>query len=532
MVGVSIIKTNSSSIQIDFGDYFNPRYHISDKKLIVPIQKIEKIYQSNQIDANVITMLLTSDASIGRPILAFSNVGDAAIPGMEGSGLSAMQVDSIQGAPISSVDDLLQKLSALLDTESTVLVSSSSHEFGGSETQISFGQVFTTANNLDREWSIYSAGTGNTHSFASGANALQLDLGATALGCTILQSRAAHALDFARGTFIDFTVAQFDTDAATVVKRAGLFSHDSLAAPDPSADNLDGFYLESTDGTVSFVVRRAGVALLNVAQSAWNGDACLGSGDSGYTIDWSKKHKFCIRLVATDEVHLYLALGTTRVRLHSFSHYSTIPETSFMVNGALPLTFSVHSITTPTSAALQILDCSVMHGTGCKQTPIHAHRFAVHKLVPTTYIKADNFSALIGLRLDKAVARNRNHVIKMCSFDVVCQSTNVLYTTFLILNPTLDFTPTWQNVHTNDNVVQYALANEGSRDESVTYDIKKVIHSNVTTGYAASNYFSPIDLQILGAPANLSGAWDELWLCVTPSKSGSFSASMSWCVEK
>lgn len=86
-----------------------------------------------------------------------------------------------------------------------------------------------------------------------------------------------------------------------VTKRVGYFSSSTTT---PFNSNLDGLYLESSNGVVSINVAKLGT-ITNVPQNSWNIDKLDGTGASEITVDWTKSQIFFID---------FLWLGFGRIR--------------------------------------------------------------------------------------------------------------------------------------------------------------------------------------------------------------------------
>jgi hypothetical protein len=117
----------------------------------------------------------------------------------------------------------------------------------------------------------------------------------------IRQSYNYHSYNSGNTQLIQCTFKNFQPET-NVIKKIGYFSSNATT---PYNSNLDGFYLESSNGIVSLIMQRVGNTTFSIPQSSWN-DPLDGTGDSEFTMDWSK-----FNVLVAD----FLYLGGTALRI-------------------------------------------------------------------------------------------------------------------------------------------------------------------------------------------------------------------------
>lgn len=116
----------------------------------------------------------------------------------------------------------------------------------------------------------------------------------------IRQTFQSHNYAAGKSQIIELTFSEFQPQT-NVIKRAGYYRSSFVA---PYNSNIDGIYIESSEGNVWLCIQKNGTEVLKLRQSDWQ-DRLDGSGNSGVIIDWTKFNVLVID---------FLYLGGTQIR--------------------------------------------------------------------------------------------------------------------------------------------------------------------------------------------------------------------------
>lgn len=127
---------------------------------------------------------------------------------------------------------------------------------------------------------------------------------------------------------------------ADVIKRAGCFTSNAVT---PFDSNKDGFWLESSGGTIYAVVSNNGTETARVEQSNWD-DPLDGTGVSGITINWANSQVFepDFLWLGADQVRFVLKIGANIVIFHTVTFANNI-QGVYMKNPSLPIRYEIRS---------------------------------------------------------------------------------------------------------------------------------------------------------------------------------------------
>ena len=314
----------------------------------------------------------------------------------------------------------------------------------------------------------------------------------------VMQTFQFHNYSSGKSHLPEFTFTNFQPEEG-VIKRAGYFSSSTSS---PHTADYDGIYLESSTGTVKFVVDRYGVNTTTVAQAAWD-DPLDGNGRSGKTVNWENFLPIFID---------FLWLGGTRVRLwvvidgalilaHTYEH-SNNEAFTMIRQPSQPIRFEIRS-TTGTGTFRPI--CAAVSTEGALG-PVGTIRAANNGATQCDADVAGTVYAVLGLRLKAA---NRHDSIDVVNVEVLSGS-NDAFLWELRLNPTVAGTFTYNAITASS--AEYAL---GDTPNTVSGGYL------VASGYGGAQSRSVATVESarrLGS--TLAGVMDTLVLCATPLSAG------------
>lgn len=275
---------------------------------------------------------------------------------------------------------------------------------------------------------VSGSGTGSTYN--ANQASVTLSVGATTAGRRTRQTFLHHNYQAARSQLCHFT-GVFGPAISGVSKRVGLFQ-----------DN-DGLFLE-VDGTgPNFVIRSStsGSPVNNkIARANWNTDKLDGTGPSGQTIDLTKTQIFWLdyQWLGVGRVRFGFVINGERIICHNFQH-ANVDNVVYMSTPNLPVRYEIENDGTGAATSMTQICCSVASEGG--ENPVGIPRTLSTGLTSATY-SAGTYARL-GLRL-KSTHLDAYHVFR--SFTMRGGQTNDEFEWFLVLNPTIAGTVTWNNL--------------------------------------------------------------------------------------
>lgn len=186
---------------------------------------------------------------------------------------------------------------------------------------ISLGQYVLDQNDLPLKFDKETIGTG-TATYNTTLNTETLTVTSN-LDVAIFQTKQGHPYFPGSAQQAEFTFINLEPQT-DVIKRIGYFSS-SITTPF-SAD-IDGLYLESSNGAVSLNITKSG-SVIQILQSNWD-DPIDGTGHSGITVDWTKFQAFIIDFLylGGTSVALFTLQGGKRHLVHVYDHSNVIADT-------------------------------------------------------------------------------------------------------------------------------------------------------------------------------------------------------------
>ena len=385
---------------------------------------------------------------------------------------------------------------------------------------------------LSEDVSFFIIGTGGVVKNTTSPSAT---LSATSSGdFAMLQTRQSHPYLAGKAMLIEFTMFGFDT-TASVVKRAGYF-HQSVAFGTPAtptaADNIEGIWFENDGTDLRLKVASVYTVSLNVAQGSWNGDNMDGTGASGITLNLANFNVFKIEFLwlGGAVVEFSVVIGKKKHILHTFDYPNTAPA-PITTTGQLPLTWSIHN----TAAVADTFDviCATVAVMSENDNLVGRHH-AVISGDDTGNTTALTFYPLIGIRLDKSDVKNRNICVFTREFGISTVDATAHYAYYLYYargGLTITGTaPTWTSVHAGSRV-EFTRMNENTTASTITagnFNEEMVVAGGSAIGSGKGGSSSSLH-QRLGAPADPTGAWDEIWVIARPYTANvNFAASINF----
>lgn len=294
-----------------------------------------------------------------------------------------------------------------------------------------------------------------------------------------------------------------------VTKRMGYFSSSTST---PFSSNLDGIFLETTDGGEhTFNVYKSGTQVLSVAQSDWNVDKLDGNGVSGITMSGDNWRRFIV--FGAD----FLYLGGTSVAFgfffnrklnicHVYNHamVNNIIQAPMITSPNQPLRWEIESLENGTQGIFN-------HICGQVSTEGSVNKIGISRSVDTGQesIATNSTSltyAIIGIRL---ASLYRNVTVVPTSISVLGTTNADAFKWSLILNPTVAGVFTYNQL--------------GSAGESSIEFARGLSTNTVTGGIVLSSGYSysrvgqfVVEDPSLRIGSTISGVIDSLVLCISP----------------
>lgn len=314
----------------------------------------------------------------------------------------------------------------------------------------------------------------------------------------IRQTFQRHNYASGKSQLIEITFSSFNPQNG-ITKRAGYYTAPSLDHTD-----ADGFYIESSEGTVKLIVSKGGTQKLNVPQSQWNIDKLDGQGPSNVNMNWTNFNVFVID---------FLYLGGTQVRfgfllngqiqwVHKFSHANNFVDT-IVLSPSLPIRYEIRSNGSGTSGQFTQI-CAQVSSEGAIGEVGRIRSFNTGA-TPVSLPTAGTKYALLGIRLKFGYENISISPVGYKGF----VTTNDDFLVELIFNPTVAGTFT------------YSSGGDGAIDVAIGTSANTVTGGEVVSSGYGNQSTSVVEIEesarrlgvgILRAP----GDYDTLVICITP----------------
>lgn len=315
----------------------------------------------------------------------------------------------------------------------------------------------------------------------------------------IRASRSPHSYFSGKVQSMEFT---FDTFApqANVSKRVGYYSSSTGT---PYNNNLDGLWLESASGTVSFRIARDGTDILSLPITSWSGYGNLSEYQTLST--WDNFTVCTIEFLWLGGAVAKLWVKTSKgfILAHEFN-YSGTSKDVFTRTPNHPIRYEIRS--SGGSGTLRYVCCMVATEGSTNESGRAYGVSSGHTTIAANVIGAKY--VLIGVR---KLRQYKNSVVRLLDASVLVQSNNDLLLWTIERNPTLTSPLSYTAVPGTS--VEYALGN-GTITVTGTGGI------TIGAGYISqglpfpSNVLERDYLSFMGG--SIDGTQDEFILCVTP----------------
>lgn len=302
-------------------------------------------------------------------------------------------------------------------------------------------------------------------------------------------------------TTVEETMYRF-APQADATKRAGYFSSNNAA---PYQSNFDGFFVQSSSGTISFNVYNYGTAIVNALPiTSWSGYSKLGAYQNLATWDFFTVVEWEFLWLGGAILLLKVKTPTGWVIAHQFDYAGTA-EGTMMRHASQPLRYELVSSTGTANFRYVCSQCSTdgeVSGTGYRR---------IHKTNPASAIVCASIGTtypIIGVRPN---ATYRHTTIEVVDFSLFVGSTADIGYVSVQLNPTLSAPLSWSNVANSS--VQTALGNGTITVTSTGSEIAGGFlstNSILPNGTLSENFLAWLGMSIADVP-------DEVVLCLTPS---------------
>lgn len=313
----------------------------------------------------------------------------------------------------------------------------------------------------------------------------------------VRQSKMWHPYLSGQSHLGEMTFSRFAPETG-VVKRIGYFDSTTVS---PFATGLDGFFLESSNGIVTFQVWKNGSLKISIPQSSWT-DPLDGSGPSEMNIDWDNFNVWLWSFLYLGGTGIAFGFknGYRAVPVHVFDHANLYPSTIFNSPNK-PLRYEIEGVSG--AGTMDHVCCAVqtegsLNNIGFPGSVNQANVQSDANVVGTAY-------ALCGLRLKQA---QRQKGILLTSGSAL-GATNDQFLIDIRLNPTV--AGSWSGSWTDKT--NYAVQeNVGAgADETVTGGT--ILWSN----YASANSSGQVNADnSYRIGSTIDGVMDEVVLCVIP----------------
>jgi len=191
-----------------------------------------------------------------------------------------------------------------------------------------------TYNKQDNLWHTIIGGTG-TDTYLPEQSSLKMNVNASIGDKVIRQSKIYNRARLGKSQLI-FISGNLGMPVNGITKKIGYF------------DDNNGVYIDSTDSTVSIVVRSkatSNITELVIPQTSWNLDQLNGSGSSTISVDFSKDQVFVfdIEWMGTGKVRAGLLIDGEIIYVHEFK-FTNSSNTVFMSTASLPVRFEIKNL--------------------------------------------------------------------------------------------------------------------------------------------------------------------------------------------
>ena len=343
-----------------------------------------------------------------------------------------------------------------------------------------------------------TVGAGASISHNTTLNGVDLSVSANT-EAAVIQTKQRHPYFPGHAQQAEFTFIGFAPEA-DVIKRVGYFSSSTAS---PFSASLDGFFLESSAGSVSLNIAKDG-AVVSIDQSSWL-DPLDGTGKSGYAIDWNNFQVFLFDFLylGGTYLNLYWIANGKRHLVHRYNHANAFP--AVIVDSPLqPIRSEVRS-SGGSGGFTQVCSQVSTLGGGSDFGGIPVFQDTGNSSIALSTSGTEY--PVVGLRKN---IRNVELFLENLSFSISAGA-NEIGRWRLLLNPTLSAGLTW-------NPITNTGFDGAVGDGSITVTTANFIIASGASASRGSAQLSPS--QALRIGETISGTFDEIVFCFTPLSAG------------
>jgi hypothetical protein len=219
-------------------------------------------------------------------------------------------------------------------------------------------------------------------------------------------------------------------------------------------DSNNGFFLELSDSTLSFVRRSyvsGSLVETKIPQSDWNTDKLDGTGLSGITLDMTKAQILWsdMEWLGVGSVRMGFVIDGILITCHTFNHANIISST-YITTATLPLRYEIENTGTTGSSSTLKQICGAVISEGGYQLSGNSHSVGTPIATPVSLTTAGTIYPVVSLRL--IASPNRLNAVSILSgASVLGVSSNAIYNWKIISNG-VTAGGSWSNASATANV--------------------------------------------------------------------------------
>lgn len=366
------------------------------------------------------------------------------------------------------------------------------------------------------EWSEVTSGSGII-SYTTEFPYITMSVG-PGVGTVIRQTRRYHPYQPGKALEILMTGTLMVTPIANIISRIGYFDNATNKSTGSDIAQSNGYYFELSGTTLSVVELSyitGALVTTTVNQSSWNVDKLDGTGNSGITIDVTKRQIFYITMewLGVGEVTMGIIINETYYACHKFYHTNRSSSLPYTNRGSLPIRYEISTAGAGAVGSLRQVCCTAISNGGFQPNGkiFSATRIIGPFTTPTPVLVSAAITPLLGLRLKSTYTR---YTLNPLEFNIMCSSSaSMYYVIYRFLAPANPYTgaAVWNNATyttTNYSAAEYSTNGTFTVGEPQNNGIK------ITEGYFSTQINqSLISLKDkLICIANISGISDVIVL--------------------
>ena len=256
----------------------------------------------------------------------------------------------------------------------------------------------------------------------------------------IVQTWQRHNYFAGKAQYIEFTSFEFGAQD-NVVKESGYYSSNLVT---PFNSNIDGFYLNTKNGTHYLTIENNGFVILDLPRDQWD-DPLDGTGASRFRINWDNFNVFegnFLWLGGTG-LRLSVKMGSSSFLVHEYDHINSANADKLIF--ASPNKPVRHVIRQTGAGAGQFMPvCSTVASEGSESTANISDPGSIDTGASDLIeISAGTHAMIKGLRLKTT---HIDTIVDILGIETFVETPNDFYRWSLVLNPVVTGTPEWADV--------------------------------------------------------------------------------------